>query len=126
MTGRIAAKDPLGLQLGKHKVMSLRNIELTPPYAHNGVFATLEEIVHFYNTRDALGLCVDNNDPGFAVTCWPAPEVPQNVNVDELGDLKLTTVQEADIVAFLKTLTDGWGPANGMPALPRPPMPPMP
>ena len=122
----IAAIDPLGLQLGKHKVMTLRNIDLTPPYAHNGVFATLEQIVHFYNTRDALGLCVDNNDPGFGVTCWPAPEVPQNVNVDELGDLKLTADQEADIVAFMKTLTDGWGADNGMPALPRPPMPPMP
>lgn len=122
----IAAKDPLGLQLGKHKVMTLRNIELTPPYAHNGVFASLEEIVHFYNTRDALGVCVDNNDPGFGVTCWPAPEVPQNVNVDELGNLKLTAAQEADIVAFMKTLSDGWGPDNGMPALPRPPMPPMP
>jgi len=122
----IAANDPNGLQLGKHKVMTLRNIELTPPYAHNGVFATLEEIVHFYNTRDTLSLCVDNNDPGFGVTCWPAPEVPQNVNVDELGDLKLTAVQEADIVAFMKTLSDGWGPDNNMPALPRPPMPPMP
>ncbi len=122
----IAAKDPLGLQIGKHKVMTLRNIELTPPYAHNGVFATLDQIVHFYNTRDALGVCIDNTDPGFGETCWPAPEVPQNVNVDELGDLNLTAAQEADIVAFLKTLTDGWGPANDMPALPRPPMPPMP
>ena len=122
----IAANDPNGLQLGKHKVMTLRNIELTPPYAHNGVFATLEEIVHFYNTRDTLGLCVDNNDPGFGVTCWPAPEVPQNVNVDELGNLNLTVEREADIVSFMKTLSDGWGPDNNMPALPRPPMPPMP
>lgn len=122
----IAASDPNGFQLGKHKVMSLRNIELTPPYAHNGVFATLEQIVHFYNTRDTLSLCDDNIDPGFGVTCWPAPEVPQNVNVDELGDLNLTSAQEADIVAFLITLSDGWGPANGMPALPRPSMPPMP
>jgi cytochrome c peroxidase len=123
----IAAKDPLGLQLGKHKVMTLRNIELTPPYAHNGVFATLEEIVHFYNTRDTLpDVCVDNNDPGFGTTCWPAPEVPQNVNVDELGNLKLTPAQEADVVAFLKTLSDGWGPANGLPPLARPPFPPFP
>jgi cytochrome c peroxidase len=122
----IAANDPNGLQLGKHKVMTLRNIELTPPYAHNGVFATLEEIVHFYNTRDTLPACADNNDPGFGVDCWPAPEVPQNVNADELGNLRLTANQEAAIVAFLKTLTDGWGEANGMPALPRPPIPPMP
>lgn len=121
----IAAIDPEG-QIGKHKVMTLRNIELTPPYAHNGVFATLEEIVHFYNTRDVLEVCVDNNDPEFGVTCWPPPEVPQNVNVAELGRLKLSAADEADIVAFLETLSDGWGPKNGMPALPRPAMPPMP
>lgn len=125
----IAAVDPNGLQIGKHKVMTLRNIELTPPYAHNGVFTTLEQIVHFYNTRDVLPPCdptLGNEDPGFAVTCWPAPEVPVNVNLAELGNLHLTAAQEADIVAFLKTLTDGWGPANGMAALPRPPMPPFP
>lgn len=122
----IAANDPMGYQLGKHKVMTLRNIELTPPYAHNGVFKTLEQIVHFYNTRDTLGTCTDNNDPGFGVTCWPVPEVPQNVNDEELGNLKLTAEQEADIVAFLKTLSDGWGSTNGMPALPRPAIPPIP
>jgi len=88
----IAAIDPDGLQLGKFKVSSLRNIEITAPYGHNGFFATLEEIVHFYNTRD--------------VEPWPAPEVPQNVNDSELGDLGLTAEEEADIVAFMKTLTD--------------------
>ena len=123
----IAALDPAGLQLGKHKVMTLRNIELTPPYGHNGVFKTLDEIVHFYNTRDVLlEICADNNDPGFGITCWPVPEVPLNVNIVELGNLMLDAQQEADLVAFLKTLTDGWGPANGMPPLPRPPMPPSP
>ena len=121
----IAAIDPDGLQLGKHKVMTLRNIDLTPPYGHNGVFRTLEEIVHFYNTRDVLAPCdptLGNNDPGFGVTCWPAPEVPANVNDAELGNLGLTPAQEAAIVAFLKTLSDGWSTAE----LPRPPMPPMP
>jgi cytochrome c peroxidase len=122
----IEAIDPNGLQIGKHKVMTLRNIELTPPYGHNGVFKTLEEIVHFYNTRDVLDVCVDNNDPGFGVTCWPVPEVAQNVNTAELGNLHLTADQEADIVAFLKTLTDGWGALNGMAPLPRPVMPPLP
>ena len=57
---------------------------------------SFEEIVHFYNTRD--------------VESWPAPEVPDNLNTDELGDLELTTEDEAAIVAFMKTLTDGYMP----------------
>lgn len=92
----IAANDPDGIEIGKHKVMTLRNIAVTAPYAHNGFFATLEEIVHFYNTRD--------------VEPWPAPEVADNVNMDELGNLGLTADEEADLVSFLRTLTDGYGP----------------
>jgi cytochrome c peroxidase len=84
----------LPLQAGKFKVSSLRNIEMTPPYGHNGFFATLDEIVHFYNTRDVA-------DPP-----WPPAEVPENVNNAELGNLGLTALDEANLVAFLKTLTD--------------------
>lgn len=108
----IAALDPDGDEIGKHKVMSLRNIALTPPYGHNGVFATLEQIVHFYNTRDTLGWVSDNQDSGFAISGWPDPEIPQNVNHDELGNLELTADEEKAIVAFMKTLTDDyqkWG-----------------
>ncbi len=88
----------LGLEseLGKMKVPTLRNIAVTPPYMHNGVFATLHEVVDFYNTRD--------------VGMWPPPEVPVNVNTDELGDLGLTPDEVDDIVAFMLTLTDGWVP----------------
>jgi cytochrome c peroxidase len=86
----IAALDLDDNEIGKHKVMSLRNIALTPPYGHNGVFATLEQIVHFYNTRDTLGWVSDNQDSGFATSGWPDPEIPQNVNHDELGNLGLT------------------------------------
>ncbi len=93
-------------QHGKFKVMTLRNIELTAPYGHNGVFQTLEQIVHFYNTRDVLPPCESHPDPDFGFNCWPSPEVPKNVNIDELGDLKLTPLEEQQIVAFLKTLTD--------------------
>jgi len=96
-------------QAGKFKVMSLRNIAATPPYGHNGFFATLEDIVHFYNTRDALADCAAHPAPEIGVNCWPAPEVTMNVNADELGDLNLTPEQEADLIAFLKTLTDGYG-----------------
>ena len=108
----IAARGPKGGELGKHKVMSLRNIALTAPYGHNGVFATMEQITHFYNTRDVLGRVADNRDPDFGVKGWPAPEVTQNVNREELGDLGLTSEEEAAIVAFMRTLTDGyprWG-----------------
>ena len=130
----VAERDPDGDQVGKHKVMSLRNIELTPPYGHNGVFATLEQIVHFYNTRDTLGQVKDNNAPGFGIAGWPVPEISQNVNTDELGDLGLTPQEETAIVAFLKTLTDGypdWGNDPNVPkGSPSPyldtPFPPMP
>jgi cytochrome c peroxidase len=122
----IAAMDPDGLQLGKFKVPTLRNIGLTAPYGHNGLFPTLEQIVHFYNTRDVLDVCAGPDDAGFGDTCWPAPEVQQNVNVDELGDLGLTEDEEAALVAFMLTLSDGWGKANGMEPLPQPVMPPLP
>jgi cytochrome c peroxidase len=82
-------------QNGKFKVMTLRNIALTAPYSHNGYFKTLGEIVHFYNTRDVPGL-------------WPAPDVAETVNTTELGNLGLSPVEEDDIVAFLRTLTDGY------------------
>lgn len=82
-------------QLGKFKVPTLRNIALTPPYMHNGVFETLREAVEFYNTRDT-----DSK--------WGKPEVSENMNKDELGDLKLTDQEIDDLVAFLKTLDDGW------------------
>lgn len=87
-------------EMGKVKVPTLRNVDKRPypdfvkAYMHNGVFKSLEEVVHFYNTRD--------------VEPWPAPEVAVNVNSDELGDLGLTAAEEAAIVAFMKTLSDGY------------------
>ena len=109
----IAAADPNGEQLGKFKVMGLRNIALTAPYMHNGVLTTLEQLVHFYNTRDTKPrACTDNTDPGFGKDCWPAPEIAQNVNREELGDLGLNATEERALVAFMLTLTDGypdWG-----------------
>jgi cytochrome c peroxidase len=78
---------------GKFKVSSLRNIAISPPYGHNGYFKSLAEVVHFYNTRDV--------DPK-----WPKPEVTENLNTDELGNLGLTPAEENALVAFLKTLTD--------------------
>ncbi|MFZ3041096.1 MAG: cytochrome-c peroxidase [Thiobacillus sp.] len=96
---------------GKFKVPTLRNIELTAPYMHNGYFKTLRGTVVFYNDRDRKPLCSKNlvtEEAALKQQCWPAPEVITNVNHDELGDLGLTEREIDDIVAFMKTLTDGW------------------
>jgi cytochrome c peroxidase len=84
---------------GAFKVPTLRNVAKTAPYGHNGVFRSLPEIVHFYNTRDVPGA-------GWNGVGWDLPEVPENVNVDELGNLGMTSAEESDLVAFLHTLDD--------------------
>jgi cytochrome c peroxidase len=104
--------------MGKHKVPTLRNVDLRPgndpafvkAYGHNGYFKSLWGIVHFYNTRDVLPRCMGDYTEAQALTanCWPAAEVAANVNVSELGNLRLTRMQENAIVAFLRTLSDGY------------------
>jgi cytochrome c peroxidase len=89
---------------GKFKVPTLRNVDLRPnmfvtkAYGHNAYFKSLWSIVHFYNTRDVLS--------------WPDPEVADNVNTTELGNLGLNLGQELAIVAFMRTLSDGYMPAS--------------
>jgi len=82
---------------GVFKVPSLRNVELTAPYMHDGRFATLEEVVEFYNSG-----VVDNPNlaPQLRVPTPPGapPGPPRRLN--------LTAGQKAALVAFLKTLTD--------------------
>ena len=86
---------------GAFKVSSLRNIAVTGPYMHNGLFKDLKTVVHFYNTRDLDGAI----NPETNAT-WEAGEFHALRNADELGDLGLSDQDEDDIVAFLKTLTD--------------------
>jgi cytochrome c peroxidase len=102
---------------GAHKVPTLRNVDRRPnsvfvkAYGHNGYFKSLETIVHFYNTRDVIPVCADpftTEANALSQDCWPVAEVPLNVNTKELGDLKLSSAEEDAIVAFLKTLTDGY------------------
>lgn len=74
----------------KFKVPSLRNIALTPPYMHDGRFTTLEEVIEHYdtgvkNSSTVDGLLFNNLNP---------------------GGLQLSAQDRADLVAFLKTLTD--------------------
>ncbi len=90
----IGAINGLAVDKGKFKVPTLRNIAITGPYFHNGSMATLKQVIHFYNTRDL-------NTGEFG-----SPEVAQNVNVEELGNLQLTVQEEDQLEKFLLTLTD--------------------
>ena len=83
---------------GKFKVMTVRNIGLSAPYGHNGFFKHLKDIVHFYNTRDVPEMG------------WAAPEYPDTINFDELGNLGLNDKQEDLLVKFMMTLSDGYVP----------------
>lgn len=89
---------------GKQKVPTLRNVDLRTSkrmvkgYGHNAYFKTLLDIVHFYNTRDVPS------------EGWPAPEVAETMNTDELGNLGLTRGEENALVAFMQTLSDGYIP----------------
>jgi hypothetical protein len=106
--------------------MTARDVALAPPkcptteapgpyfqkeFFHNGYIKSLKQLVHFYNTRDVYQFAVESgNCPAGTVekvNCWPSPEVPQNLDMT-IGKLGLTDHEEDQIVAFLKTLNDGF------------------
>lgn len=74
--------------IGKFKISSLRNVALTAPYMHNGMFKTLDQVIDFYND--------------------PTKVVPNSINRDSLlaKPLGLTKTEKADLKAFLMALTD--------------------
>lgn len=74
---------------GMFKTPTLRNIELTGPYFHNGNFNTLEEVLNFYNKGGGLGL-------GLNIPQQTLSEAPLDLSQKEIND----------IISFLKTLTD--------------------
>lgn len=71
------------------KTPSLRNVAVTGPYMHNGVFSTLEEVVDFYNKGGGVGLGISVEN--------------QTLPTDKL---ELTPKEIKAVVAFMKTLTD--------------------
>lgn len=104
---------------GKFKVPTLRNIAITAPYFHNGKFDTLEQVVGFYVRRDTNPeqWYPLNNDGTVNKFDDLPPDLTGNVNTTEVpynrqpGDAPaLTPAEIDDVVAFLKTLTDGFLP----------------
>lgn len=81
-------KDPA--LVGFFKIPGLRNVALSPPYMHNGMFTTLKEVVAYYNTPDAI---IKNGGGGKRDLSL---DQPLNLNETEINDL----------VAFIESLTD--------------------
>ncbi len=73
---------------GKFKSPTLRNIELTAPYMHDGRFATLEEVIEHYNSGGHASATLD--------------PLMKNVGVG----LELSQQDKTDLINFLKSLTD--------------------
>jgi cytochrome c peroxidase len=74
--------------IGKFKTPGLRNVAATAPYMHNGMFATLEEVVEYYDNPTNI------------------IKEAKNLDTDLQKPLGLTPQEKKDLVAFLKTLTD--------------------
>ena len=74
--------------VGKFKTPGLRNVAVTAPYMHNGMFNTLEEVIDYYN--DPVKIVSD----------------PVNIDPSLSEPLGLTSKEKKELVAFLKTLTD--------------------
>ncbi|MGV7218202.1 cytochrome-c peroxidase [Bradyrhizobium sp. UFLA05-112] len=98
---------------------TLRNTAIRRAFFHNGVFRTLEEVMDFYNFRDTNPEKVFPRGADGIVLKYDDLPAKYHANVDvsdppfdrHLGDTPAMTAQdEADIIAFLKTLTDGYQP----------------
>lgn len=140
--GNLAEGDPLNIN-GLFKAPTLRNLDKRPypgfvkSYFHNGVFKSLKEVVHFYNTRNLTtfpGEVIDFTKPDpyaglIGTPLWAKPEImdPDTLNNPlgnaggedegqgqgsmfeaEIGNLNMTEAHEDAIVAFLQTLSDGY------------------
>lgn len=91
-------------QQGKFKVPTLRNIALTGPYMHNGVFQDLRTVLKFYNKFNAV--TQDSQTNPETGKPWEPAEVSDNIAVDKLPSLFLTDRQIDALMAFLRMLTD--------------------
>jgi len=89
---------------GKFKVPTLRNVAVTGPYMHNGVFRELRTVVEFYDRHNNAEMRARNPETGEP---WRDAEIPETVATDllDVGD-PLTDLEVESLVCFLRTLTD--------------------
>jgi len=87
---------------GQFKTPGLRNIAVTAPYMHNGVFKQLRTVIEFYDqyNNKARKLDPETGKP------WASAEVAENIFPDDLKAKKLSDKKIDALIAFMKTLTD--------------------
>lgn len=91
--------------IGKFKVPTLRNVAVTAPYMHNGVFKELETVIKFYNKYNTKNKKRQIN-PETGIY-WSEPEVKENIALKQLESAPaLDDKRIKALVSFLKTLTD--------------------
>ena len=90
---------------GKYKTSTLRNVAVTGPYMHNGVFNDLETVIRFYNKYNSRAKKAQiNPETGRG---WGEPEVAATIDMEKLTEgPALDERRIKALVAFLKTLTD--------------------
>ncbi len=128
--------EPAPVDPGWFRNMTVRNVDKRPgegftkAYMHNGVFKSLESVMHFYNTGNVNGAtaaaygvtrCVDEEGAPIllmsekemlANNCWAAPEFPVTGTTLPaalgalIGNMGLSLEEEAAIIAYMKTLSD--------------------
>jgi cytochrome c peroxidase len=108
-------REQANANIRKFKVPTLRNVDRRPDpefvraYMHNGYFRSLEQVVDFYNTRDLKLRCSNrftDVETAEQEGCWPEPGIANTINTGDLGNLGLNDQESADLVAFLKALSD--------------------
>lgn len=101
-------------QKGKFKVPTLRNVAVTAPYMHNGIFNDLETVIHFYQHAKEKALNIKTGAPIELVhnpetnSPWGDAEINENIEHDLLGgnDVNLDEGEVDAMVCFLMSLTD--------------------
>lgn len=89
-------------ELGKYKVPTLRNVAVTAPYMHNGVFSELKTVVEFYDKYNNKQRKL-NPETGKS---WDEPEVKETISLEDLRSKKQSERKVEALVAFMKLLTD--------------------
>lgn len=98
------AEEDLLAQRGKFRVSTLRNVALTAPYMHNGMFKDLRTVLLFYNKYNSKNVQAQTNPETQAD--WGPPEVSDNIDIDKLKSVFLVERQIDALMAFLYMLTD--------------------